>query len=174
MATSRPLIIHQNIYHLTDGIEFRKLFVCSIWRNIEPCTKAIVNVSHHHFLLVSFLFIIIHRGMWRHNSITQPPSWKNCPGDAVGYKKSSLFFPFLPRAYIGDNRRLTPHPHFCVSWFFLLLRAAVMGQSLRCWKAFGCVFSIHQEKVERYKRSNSQHFGRNITEYKKRISGYAS
>jgi hypothetical protein len=71
--------LYIKIYTASQTEEFRKQFICSIWRNIEP----LLNVSHHHFLLVSFLFIIIHRGMWRHNSTSQPPSWKNCPGDAV-------------------------------------------------------------------------------------------
>jgi hypothetical protein len=153
--------LYIKIYTASQTEEFRKQFICSIWRNIEP----LLNVSHHHFLLVSFLFIIIHRGMWRHNS-TQPPSWKIV--QVTQYKKSSLFF--LPRAYIGDNRRAWPPIRIFVCLILLLFVTWLLlwWVNLSVERHLAALYPSRKSR-ERYKRSNSQHLGRN----KKRISGDA-
>lgn len=100
--------------------------------------------------------------MWRHNSTSKPPSWKKTV-QVTQYKKSSLFF--LPRAYIDDNRRAWPPIRIFVCLILLLF----VTWLLLWWVNLSVErhFYPSRRNRQRYKRSNSQHLGRN----KKRISG---
>lgn len=101
--------------------------------------------------------------MWRHNSTSKPPSWKKTV-QVTQYKKSSLFFS-PTRLYIDDNRRAWPPIRIFVCLILLLF----VTWLLLWWVNLSVErhFYPSRRNRQRYKRSNSQHLGRN----KKRISG---